>query len=112
MAESWWILSQAGVISASSCSCALAERARGDNGGRDPQNWCLGIGDMADYLVETGKGHFITYDEVIDILLEAEKNGYVHQITNIDGEEKIFAICNCDVSVCSTRKSAWLALAA
>lgn len=93
---------------ASSCSCALAERARGDNGGRDPQNWCLGIGDMADYLVETGKGHFITYDEVIDILLLAEKNGYVHQITNIDGEEKIFAICNCDVSVCYALRTSQL----
>ena len=93
---------------ASSCSCALAERARGDNGGRDPQNWCLGIGDMADYLVETGKGHFITYDEVIDILLQAERNGYVHQITNIDGEDKIFAICNCDVSVCYALRTSQL----
>ncbi len=93
---------------ASSCSCSLAERARGDNGGRDPQNWCIGIGDMADYLVETGKGHFITYDEVIDILLLAEKNGYVHQITNVDGEEKIFAICNCDVSVCYALRTSQL----
>ncbi len=93
---------------ASSCSCTLAERARGDNGGRDPQNWCIGIGDMADYLVETGKGHFITYDEVIDILLEAERCGYVHQITNIDGEEKIFAICNCDVSVCYALRTSQL----
>ena len=93
---------------ASSCSCTLAERARGDNGGRDPQNWCIGIGDMADYLVETGKGHFITYDEVIDILLEAERCGYVHQITNIDGEDKIFAICNCDVSVCYALRTSQL----
>ncbi|MDO4798859.1 MAG: FAD-dependent oxidoreductase, partial [Coriobacteriales bacterium] len=93
---------------AGSCSCAVAERARGDNGGRDPQNWCIGVGDMADYLHETGKGHFITYDEVIDILLLAEKNGYVHQITNIDGEEKIFAICNCDVSVCYALRTSQL----
>ena len=93
---------------AGSCSCAVAERARGDNGGRDPQNWCIGVGDMADYLAETGKGHFITYDEVIDILLLAERNGYVHQITNIDGEDKIFAICNCDVSVCYALRTSQL----
>ncbi len=93
---------------ASSCSCALAERARGENGGRDPQEWCIGIGDMADYLVETGKGHFITYDEVLDILEMAEHNGYVHQITNIDGENKIFAICNCDVSVCYALRTSQL----
>ena len=56
---------------------------------------CIGVGDMADYLVETGKGRYIDYDEVMEILQRAEDNGYVHQITNIDGEEKIFAICNC-----------------
>ena len=95
-------------FSAGACSCALSERARGDNGGRDPQNWCLGVGDMADYCVETGKGHYVTYDEFIDILLEAEKNGYVHQITNIDGENKIFAICNCDVSVCYALRTSQL----
>ena len=93
---------------AGSCSCGVAERARGDSSGRDPQNWCIGVGDMADYLVETGKGHFITYDQVIDTLLLAEKNGYVHQITNIDGEEKIFAICNCDVNVCFALRTSQL----
>ena len=93
---------------AGSCSCGIAERARGDASGRDPQNWCIGVGDMADYLVETGKGHFITYDQVIDTLLLAEKNGYVHQITNIDGEEKIFAICNCDVNVCYALRTSQL----
>ena len=93
---------------AGSCSCAIAERARGDNGGRDPQNWCIGVGDMATYLYETGKGHYITYDEVMDILYQAERNGYVHQITNIDGENKIFAICNCDVNVCYALRTSQL----
>jgi hypothetical protein len=35
----------------------------------------------------------------MNILKRAEDNGFVHQITNIDGE-KIFAICNCNVNVC------------
>ena len=96
------------TYAAGSCSCGVAERTRGDNDGRDPQNWCIGVGDMATYLVETGKGHYITYDEVIDTLILAEKNGYVHQITNIDGEEKIFAICNCDVNICYALRTSQL----
>ncbi|MBQ9058713.1 MAG: FAD-dependent oxidoreductase, partial [Atopobiaceae bacterium] len=96
------------TYAAGSCSCGIAERARGDNSGRDPQNWCIGVGDMATYLVETGKGHYISYDEVIDTLIMAEKNGYVHQITNIDGENKIFAICNCDVNVCFALRTSQL----
>lgn len=94
--------------SVGACSCRIAERVRGNNAGSDPQNWCIGLGDMADYCVETGKGHFATYDEVMDILILAEKNGYVHQITNIDGQDKIFAICNCDVNVCYALRTSQL----
>ena len=93
---------------AGSCSCRLGERARGEGSPDDPQEWCIGVGDMADYLVETGKGHFITYDQVIETLIAAEKNGFVHQITNIDGEDKIFAICNCQVNVCHALRTSQL----
>lgn len=95
-------------FAAGSCSCRMAERVRNGNAGSDPQNWCIAVGDMSDYLVETGKGHYITYDEVLDILILAEKNGYVHQITNIDGQDKIFAICNCDVNVCYALRTSQL----
>lgn len=95
-------------FAAGACSCRVAERVRGGNAGSDPQNWCIAVGDMADYCVETGKGHFITYDEMLDILLLAEKNGYVHQITNIDGSDKIFAVCNCDVDVCYALRTSQL----
>lgn len=51
----------------------------------DPEDWCIGVGDMADYLVETNKGHYITREKVMEILQRAEDNGFVHQITNIGG---------------------------
>ena len=63
---------------------------------------------MADYLVETGKGRYIDIDEVMEILQRSEDNGYVHQITNIDGEEKIFAICNCAPGVCNALRTSQL----
>jgi NADPH-dependent glutamate synthase beta subunit-like oxidoreductase/Fe-S-cluster-containing hydrogenase component 2 len=64
---------------------------------------------MADYVVETQKGgRYITYDEVLEILQRAEDNGFVHQITNIDGENKIFAICNCNVNVCYALRTSQL----
>ncbi len=69
---------------------------------------CIGVGDMAVYFVETDKGRYITYDEVMEILERAEKNGYVHQITNIDGQNKIFAICNCAVGVCNALRTSQL----
>ena len=50
----------------------------------------------------------MTYDEVMQILQKAEDNGFVHQITNIDGENKIFAICNCNVNVCNALRTSQL----
>ena len=64
---------------------------------------------MSDYVVETGKGgRYITKEEALEIFKKAEDNGFVHQITNIDGEDKIFAICNCNVNVCYALRTSQL----
>ena len=64
---------------------------------------------MADYVVETQKdGRYIDKAEALEILKAAEDNGFVHQITNIDGADKIFAICNCNVNVCYALRTSQL----
>ncbi len=105
---SHWLDKYDGVYAASPCACRTAERVRGHNAGDDAEKWCIGVGDMASYLVETGKGEYVTREEVLDIIERAEKNGYVHQITNIDGENKIFAICNCNIDVCYALRTSQL----
>ncbi len=98
---SHWLKKYDGKYAASPCSCRMSRAKLGEGCGDDPEDWCIGVGDMADYLVETKKGHYVDYDEVLRILKRAEDNGFVHQITNIDGENKIFAICNCNVNICN-----------
>ena len=93
-------LSKYDRFSSAVCSCRMSETVRGVNTGDDPEGWCIGVGDMADYEVQTGKGRYITYEEALEIIQKAEDLGFVHQITNIDGAEKIFAVCNCQKSVC------------
>ena len=103
-----WLDKYEGKYAASPCSCRMS-RARLDQGcGDDPRDWCIAVGDMADYIVETDRGRYITRDEVYEILQRAEDNGFVHQITNIDGEDKIFAICNCNVNVCYALRTSQL----
>ena len=68
----------------------------------------IAVGDMADYVVQTQRGEYITYDEAMAIFKQAEDNGFVHQITNIDGENKIFGICNCNVNVCNALRTSQL----
>lgn len=105
---SHWLDKYNGKYAASPCSCRLSRRTYEEGCADDPEDWCIGVGDMADYLVETKRGHYVTRDEVMEILKRAEDNGFVHQITNIDGENKIFAICNCNINVCYALRTSQL----
>ena len=105
---SYWLKKYEGQIGVGICSCRKQQRIRGEGSGDIEQYWCIGLGDFADYCRETGMGHDITYDEAMEILRNAEERGYVHQITNIDGENKIFAICNCAVGVCNALRTSQL----
>lgn len=105
---SYWLKKYEGHISAGMCSCRKSTAARGIGCADDPDNWCIQVGDMADYTVETKRAHYITHEEAMEILKKAEENGFVHQITNIDGSEKIFDICNCDVKICHALRTSQL----
>lgn len=106
---SHWLKKYEGKYAASPCSCRLSRQTYEEGCTDDPEDWCIAVGDMADYVVETQKGgRYITYEEVLDILKRAEDNGFVHQITNIDGKNKIFAICNCNVNVCYALRTSQL----
>ena len=103
-----WLDKYEGKYAASPCSCRMSRAKLGEGCGDDPNDWCIAVGDMADYVVETDRGHYITREEVYETLRQAEANGFVHQITNIDGEDKIFAICNCNVNVCYALRTSQL----
>lgn len=106
---SYWLDKYDGKYAASPCSCRYSRQTYEEGCADDPEGWCVAVGDMADYVVETGKGgRYITKEEALDIFRQAEENGFVHQITNIDGENKIFAICNCNVNVCYALRTSQL----
>ena len=91
------------------CSCRRSQTVRGEGSGDIADLWCIAVGDCAKYSIENGKdGHEATYEEVMEVLQRAEDEGYVHQITNIDGEDKIFAICNCAPGVCYALRTSQL----
>lgn len=106
---SYWLSKYEGKYAASPCSCRRSRLTHNEGCADDPEGWCIAIGDMADYVVETQKdGRYITKEEALEIFRQAEENGFVHQITNIDGKDKIFAICNCNVNVCYALRTSQL----
>jgi NADPH-dependent glutamate synthase beta subunit-like oxidoreductase len=92
----------------SECSCRKQQAIRGEGSGEIRGNYCIGMGDMAEYMDDRGIGHYVSKEEVYEILERAERHGYVHQITNIDGEGKIVAICNCAPGVCNALRTSQL----
>ena len=106
---SHWLDKYDGKYAASPCSCRKSRQTFDEGCADDPEGWCVAVGDMADYVVETGKGgRYITREEALEIFRQGEENGFVHQITNIDGADKIFAICNCNINVCYALRTSQL----
>lgn len=90
------------------CTCRKQQAIRGEGSGQINGEFCMGVGDMAEYCVDKGMGRYISYEEALELLERAERHGFVHQITNIDGSDKIVAICNCAAGVCNAIRTSQL----
>ena len=90
------------------CTCRRQQAMRGEGSGQIEGEFCMAMGDLAEYMDDRGIGRYITREEAMEILERAERHGYVHQITNIDGEDKIVAICNCAAGVCNALRTSQL----
>ena len=106
---SHWLDKYEGKYAIDVCACRRQQRIRGEGTGDIEGYFCIAVGDMADYLVETGKdARYATKQEVLDLLERSEKKGFVHQITNLDGKDKIVGICNCSSGTCNALRTSQL----
>ena len=87
------------------CICRKIRKAY-DELGDDPElEWCMPLGDYADYAIRTGKARRLTREEYMARLKEAEDRGYVHNVSNHDGPSPIEYICNCDYQSCLSMRA-------
>lgn len=105
---SHWLDKYDGKISVGQCTCRKQQRMRGEGDGETEGEFCIGVGDLAEFCVERNTGRYITKEEAMEIFERAERHGFVHQITNIDGEDKIVGICNCAPGVCNAIRTSQL----
>jgi len=91
------------------CACRKSQTVRGEGCGDIEGHMCIGVGDIAEFLVETGKdAYYINREQAMEIIRRAERKGYVHQITNLDGENRIVGICNCSPGSCYALRTSQL----
>ena len=91
---SYW-LKKYDFFAVGSCSCRISRRLMGEGCGHLEEDMCIAVGEPAQFAVMGGVMRQISYEECLELLRKAEDNGLVHQVTNVDGEDKIFGICNC-----------------
>ena len=92
---SYWLDRYDPSIAVGDCECRISRRLAGEGCGHLEKDMCVIVGPTAESTIRTGKTRRITKQEALDIFKKAEENGLMHQVTNIDGVDKIFAICNC-----------------
>lgn len=101
---SYW-LNKYEIYAAVPCVCRMSKEIIDEGAGEDYEDMCIAVGSMAKYAVDTHRGHYITYDEAMQIIQRAEDQGCVHQITNLDGDQRILGICNCSPATCCAIRS-------
>ena len=74
------------------CPCRQMHAQVGDVCDHSLEN-CLHFGSMGRYMVEQGQARRISSEETLEILKEANEEGLVHSVENIEGH--LGTICNC-----------------
>ncbi|HWQ40527.1 MAG TPA: FAD-dependent oxidoreductase [Desulfosporosinus sp.] len=94
-------------ISVQDCQCRTVMAALDEWCGHTIKDRCFYVGDAGRYIVSTGRGRRVNYDEAMQIMKEAEEEGLMHQCSNIDGPDEIFTICNCCRCGCQSLKNSF-----
>jgi NAD-dependent dihydropyrimidine dehydrogenase PreA subunit len=74
------------------CPCRQTTKYNGDGCDHELER-CLHFGSMGRYMVEQGMARELTHDETLQILKDANEEGLVHIIDNLEGY--MSTICNC-----------------
>lgn len=88
-------LNEAHIFSVSDCSCRTSREAMGEGCGHLKEEMCIQLDHAAEYYIKTGRGREITREEAFEIIKNAEDNGLMHSIPNLDTPGHTHAICNC-----------------
>jgi len=101
-------LDQSDIYSAGDCACRMALKLMGNACEHKIEGMCIQIGPEADYYIRTGRARRITRQEAEEILLEAEREGLVHEVFNNEGLNFSSFICNCCGCACASLQKATL----
>ena len=104
---SYWLDKAGESIGVAPCECRKLRRMVGEGTADLEFDCCINLGEYAESCIRAGKARRITRQEAEEIILEAERRGAVHQLSNIDGRDFSLFICNCQWDTCMALKTSW-----
>jgi len=93
------------TLAVANCICRQAMRLVG-KGCNKPEESCLALGFVADYVVESGRGRHISAAEALDILQRADETGLVLQPDNARDPLFMCTCCGCCCGILHALKRA------
>ena len=85
-------------IAIAECVCTTWQRARGESCDQ-PREVCILFDFYGEYYVDLGFGRWVSQDEVLSRMDEAQEAGLIAQFSNSEDPE---ALCNCCPKCCGT----------
>lgn len=104
---SYWLDKAGDSIGVAPCECRKLRIMAGEGTADLNGDWCINLGKYAESCIRVGKARRISRQEAEKILMDAERRGYVHQLSNIDGPDFSLFICNCAWDTCMALKTSW-----
>ncbi|MBS7248534.1 MAG: 4Fe-4S dicluster domain-containing protein [Candidatus Jordarchaeales archaeon] len=96
-------LSKANLFAVVPCSCRNAAKHAGEPCKRTEENFCVAVGLLAQSVLDQGIGRQVSFEELMELMRRAEREGLVHETINI--QETAAFICNCCPCCCGFLKS-------
>lgn len=91
------------VYAVQPCSCRVAASLAGNPCKRTKENFCVSAGVLAKNLIKSGVGKRVSLEELMELMKRAEKEGLVHETTNM--QKTSMFMCNCCSCCCGYLKS-------
>ncbi len=104
---SYWLDKAGDSIAVAPCECRKLRRMVGEGTADLEFECCINLGKYAESCIRVGKARRITRQEAEQIILEGERRGSVHQLSNIDGPDFSLFICNCQWDTCMALRTSW-----
>lgn len=100
-----YVRTSAGPFAAMACICRTGKALVGHPCSQTTRHdTCLTIGHAASGMVESGAARFVTRDEMLQLLDEADRDGLVLQPENTQAPNYVCCCCGCCCGVLTTAK--------